>query len=356
MRKFLSILGTTLFFSGLAGAAEPPASEAPVPGPNSVEAKESTDAEDKETTTSDDKSDVDAASKKDEGKKDKSDSKKDKSKKPPPDPWLFYSTSTVLFDTNINHDQTEESSFARIFGLGAVYRRSLKSTDYEVIYEINHHEHTVNRWDRYSHYLRASAERPLSQKWSLEMIAEMNLKGSIDDADLSDEYLLLPRLAYNINKQDRLRFFAVYRLRKYPDQAERDAINRYAGVQFRHKFKGGRALEFGYRYELNNAEGPRYDYLRRTYDVEFTTPLSRRDNLQLEAKLRPRDYDARLVDVGNENVLREDRTWMLTANLVHTLSKHRDLNLYYKYETQGSNDPDKEYGSHLIAVSLIQRW
>lgn len=291
-----------------------------------------------------------------EKEKEKVQDKEEGEKKSPPDPWTFYLSASAIYDTNINHDEEDKNAYGRVLGLGMNYRRSKEPYDYEVIYEAFHHEYTENHWDRVSHYLRTSIEKSLSQRWNAEMIGEISLKGSTEDRDLSDQYILLPRLEYRLSRQDRLRFYGAYRIRNFEEDPERDAINRYIGIEFRRKLPGRRSFDIGYRYETNRAESARHHFFRSTYSLEFTTPVAGHDMLMIEAKYRPRKFEQRLVDVGNTEVLRRDRDLILAASLVRPLSRGLDLEFDYKYEKRSSNDVDREYGAHLMIVSLKRRW
>ncbi len=270
------------------------------------------------------------------------------SKKTKEQPLTFDLSYTHLFDSNINQEKNHiDAVNANVLGLRINYRQPWG----EASYEVGRHFYPAvagNR-DRLSHNFRLAGGRPLSKRLTLETVGEISLKGSTEDRDLSDQYVLSPRLEYRLNSENRLRLLAAYRIRRYPDDAERNALNRYVGLEYQRRFQGGRRLEVGYRFETNRARGARNDYRRQTFSADYILPLSPRDRLTFEATYRPRRYISRRLDSG---ALRRDRNIILGASYLRTLRSDLDFLLGYRFEKRNSNDPRRGFNEHTLAGTV----
>jgi hypothetical protein len=194
----------------------------------------------------------------------------------------------------------------------------------------------------------------------METSGEIGLKGSTEDRELADRYMLEQEFQFRLSKQNRLNFGGALRLKRYDDNPGRNAFNPYVEGGFEQRLGGGRKWEIGYRYETNRSQNERFKYIRWTYSAEFTTPLMRQGWLTVEAKYRPQKY-ARLVEIELEDgddieVPRRDQRWILGAEWRFPLWRNLELGANYKFETRSSNDPDKKFNAHLMGVSLMYRW
>ncbi|MGH9943243.1 MAG: hypothetical protein ACRD9R_12920 [Pyrinomonadaceae bacterium] len=277
----------------------------------------------------------------------------------PPRQWAFYVTLANVFDSNVNRDEDKIRSFGAVGGVGLYYRNRAEDPTFEFNYEVGQHRFSgTDRWNRTSHKFLASHERELSRRFTAETTGEISLKGSTEDRDLTDSYNAEQVLEYRITRRHRLNLSGVFRHRRYEDDPERNAINLYAEGGYEQRLRGNRSLEMSYRYETNDARSTRHDYIRRTFGAEFTTPLTRGGRLQMEARYRPRSYISRLVEVDDDDreELRRDRTWTFGAEWRRPVSRGLELGLLYHFETRSSNDPDRNYKSHLTAMTLTYRW
>jgi hypothetical protein len=273
---------------------------------------------------------------------------------PPPSsrPLTFHFNNLYLYDSNINHsgDDPRETRGA-VFGLQALYRLPAERPELVLSYEIARHFHTAEEWDRLSHQFRADWERKLSDRWAIETVGEVSLKGSTEDRDISDQYVFSPRLEYRFNRQNRLRGYGAYRIRKFDGGPDRDARNHYFGAEYAYRSGGVRRLDVGLRYEENRAEAERYRYTRWTYYAELTNPVTRRDRVVLEARFRPRQYEFRTID-DDDDILRYDKNWILSGAWIHTFQERLDLSLEYRFETRNSNDPEEDFDQHSVGLAL----
>lgn len=265
------------------------------------------------------------------------------------DPFSFDLSVTHLIDTNVNQENDETDRVnANVLGLRINYKRP----NFEAFYEVGRHFYpqVAEDRDRVSHNLRAALDRELSKRFNLQTVGEISLKGSTEDRDISNQYVFSPRLEYRLSKSDRLRLIGTYRLRRFPDDPGRDALNRYATLQWQHRFAGKQQLEFGYRYETNRADVERNDYRRQTLSTTLTLPLRDKDRLTLELSYRPRRFLSRTLD--DDKTLREDRNAIFAASYLRPLSAKTDVLLGYRFERRTSNDPGKGFREHTLAATV----
>ena len=97
--------------------------------------------------------------------------------------------------------------------------------------------------------------------------------------------------------------------------------------------------------------------MRRTYGAHFTTPLFRKlqDLLTLDVRYAPRLY-ARQIKVDGVRVPRRDRRWVADVLYERPLRRDVRMGLNYRYETRSSNDPEKNFNSHLFGVTFAFDW
>ena len=266
-------------------------------------------------------------------------------------PFTFFLSLGGIYDSNINHDEDPVRAYGGFLGGGIRF----ETDDFYAEYEIASHRysHIETGWSRVSHRLETSYEHDLSKKLELELVGEAALKGASEDRDLGDEYVLKPRLNYDLSDSQRVRLYGAYRLRRYGDvDPLRDANNYYAGVQFRQRLGSGH-LDAEYRWELNRSKGPRNQYNRQTYGLEYTTPLAGGlHQLVIEARYRPVQYWHRRIDNEEDEGLRRDVRWIGTVDAGFALSRHISIHPTYRYERRTSNDPEEEWDAHLGILSV----
>jgi hypothetical protein len=276
--------------------------------------------------------------------------------------WAFYVTATSLSDSNINHDEEGLRSFGLVGGAGVYFRNRPERPTFEFTYEVGRHAYTrTDRWDRTSHALRVNSERALGLRLVSETTGEVSFKGTTEDRELTNRFGLKQKFQFRLTRADRFNLAAAYRLKRYTEgDRGRDSVNPYVEGGYERRLGGGRRVEVSYRYETNRSRNERFRYLRRTYGLEFTTPLTRRGVLRAEARYRPQKY-ARLVEVelpGGEEVdlPRLDRRWIFSADWRRGLGRGLELDLLYKYERRVSNDPDRNFTARAAGVGLTYRF
>jgi hypothetical protein len=265
-------------------------------------------------------------------------------------------------DSNIDHDDRDVRSFGLVPSVGVHFQSSLEKPALQLDYETAFHSYTnSSRWDRASHKARASYERKLASWLYSETVGEMTIKGSSEDRELSNQYVLGQEFELRASRSRRFKVFGAYRLKRYSDDPGRNAINPYVGGAFEQRFAGGRSLGVSYRYDKNRSQNARNRYIRWTYGAEFKTPFLRRDALlTVEARYRPQLY-ARTIEIEDEDgddhdVTRKDRRWIVGGSWQRPLNENLALGLGYRFEARRSNDVGKNFNSHLGGVTLTYRW
>jgi hypothetical protein len=272
--------------------------------------------------------------------------------------WLTMSLSSV-FDSNVDDDEQSVNSFGLVPSVGLHFQNDAEKPSFEADYEVGFHRYTnTEKYNRLSQNLTASYRRQLSRKWQARTTGEISLKGSSEDRDVNNQYILEQQLQYRLNPDNRLRLFGAYRLKHYPlEDIGKNAVDPYIGARFDRKLKGGRGWEILYRYDKNRSQDPKDRYVRRTYGAQFTTPVfrKRQDLLTVDVRYAPRLY-ARQVKVDDVRMPRRDKRWALDVLYERPLGSDMRMGLNYSYETRNSNDPDKNFNSHQFGVTFAFNW
>lgn len=256
-----------------------------------------------------------------------------------------------LYDTNIDHDEIETAATGTSYGAVVRFKTGDKLPVFRVRYEIanNYFNNSNNRWNRITHDLTTAFEAG-TRRLSFETTANMNLKGSIEEREITDYYSIKESVKYRFDKRNRIIGFGTYRIKRYQDNPLKNAKNPIGGVNFEHSFGKGRVLEVGYRYERNKAEQTQYSYNRSTYKAEFKTPVVGKSILSLDAQYRQYKYDT--VNLIN----RRDNKWIADAQLDIPISKRFVLSPSYRFESRRSNVTGKNYNANLFGVTLRFKW
>lgn len=272
--------------------------------------------------------------------------------------WLSLSLSSV-FDTNINHDEESLNSFGLVPSAGLHFRDKAEKPSFEADYEVSLHRYTkTNAYDRVSQNLTVAYRRQVGRKWQARTTGEVSLKGSSEDRDVNNQYVLEQQMQYRLNPSNKVRAFAAYRVKRYPIvDSGKNAIDPYLGARFDQTLKGERAWGLIYRYDKNRSQDPKDRYVRWTYGAQYNTPLFRQhdDRLTIDLRYAPRLY-ARQVKVDGVRVPRRDQRYVLDVLYERPLRQDMQMGLNYRLEKRISNDPKKNFNSHLLGVTFAFNW
>jgi|SRR5215510_12773493 len=269
----------------------------------------------------------------------------------------FSATLATSFDTNINHDPQGVTSYGLVPSLGVHFQNSVEKPSFEIEYEIAAHSYTNStEWDRVSQDLVMSYRRHLFGAWSTRTESEITLKGSSEDRELNNQYVLGQQLEYRLNENNRLQFAGAYRVKRDPVDSGSNAIDPYFGIRFIRKLAGDKRLALSYRYDKNRTWDPKNRYIRWAYEAEFTTPIvDRRTRLSFDLTYKPRLY-GRTVRVDGGRVPRRDGRWIFETQFERVLRSDLRMVFVYRFERRDSNDPEKDFQSNQAGLALTYRW
>jgi hypothetical protein len=269
----------------------------------------------------------------------------------------FSATLATSFDTNVNHDPQGVRSFGLVPSLAVHFQNSVEKPSFEIEYEIAAHSYTNSKeWDRVSQNLLMSYRKHLFGGWSTRTESEITLKGSSEDRELNNQYVLRQQLEYRINQNSRLQLVGAYRVKRDPVDSGSNAIDPYAGVRFIQKLSGDKRWALSYRYDKNRSRDPRNRYIRWAYEAEFAMPIvNRRNRLSFDLTYKPRLF-GRTVRVGGERVPRRDGRWIFETKFERVLRSDLQMVIRYRFERRDSNDPDKLFKAHQVGFALTYRW
>lgn len=269
-----------------------------------------------------------------------------------------FTSVTTAFDSNVNRDTDDLDSLGAVAGLGVIFKNNPLRPTLEVKYEAGFHQYSnTNRWDRVSHHLRTAWDRRLTRRLYFEQVGEVAIKGSTEDHELSNQGMLSPRLEYRFVRWLRLRAEGAWRVKRYDDTPDRNAFNRYGGLELAGRHASGLRWTIGARAELNATVSQRQRYERRTWYIEFATPLTKRDRIEFGVAHRHQRYPYRFVDVPQgPDVLRRDVRIEPELEWLHALSDRVELRLGYGFDGRDSNDSRRDYRSHQGVLGILTRW
>jgi hypothetical protein len=274
--------------------------------------------------------------------------------------WVSMSLASV-FDTNITHDEQQLGSFGLVPSFGFHFRDNAERPSFEADYEVAVHQYTnTDEFDRVSHNLSAVYRRQIAKHVYSKTTTEISLKGSSEDREVNNNYIFEQQLQYRFPFNVRVAGFAAYRLKRYPlIEQDSNSIDSYVGAKVEQRLRGDRRVELTYRYDHNRAWDPRNNYIRRTYTLEFQTPLSirRRDSLSAELRYSPRDYQNRTTRVDRIRVPRHDDRWVFSVIYERLIRPNLSMAFAYEHEKRDSNDIDKRFTSNVFGLTFtFDKW
>jgi hypothetical protein len=272
-------------------------------------------------------------------------------------PLSVFLTTTGMYDSNIEHDATDQQTYGGALGLGLTLERSGRVHGIEAQYEVAAHRYaTTDRWNRISQQFEGAYTLKPAPWLRLQTAVEGSLKGNSEDRDLGNQYALKPRLELRPTRLTSIRFTGAYRLKQDERERAKDADNTYLAVEIRQGRESGGELTLGVRRESNHSNGLDDRYRRMLYTLELSSPSSARDVLVFTANYREQRYRYRRVDVSGVSLLRRDQRVTAGLEFTHRFTPAMESTLGYAFETRGSNDPEKEYVAHLVSFAVRHRW
>lgn len=270
--------------------------------------------------------------------------------------WSVELSHWTVFDSNIDHELLATRDVGMVFGIGLGWKGRTRRSRIELDYGLAGHRYrTTDAWNRVSHHVLASFQ-PRGVRWlGLETVGEVSLKGSTEDRELGNQYQLVQRLEPRLARGTSIRLDGALRLKRYAEDGQRNATNRYLEAELRQRL-GGARLDLGSRREINDAVGARNRYTRWIHQAALRLSMGGGDELELAMKVKSQRYPERLVKVNGVSVPRQDQRLVPSLSWAFGLTDRLGLRLEYKFERRTSNDPGKEFAAHLVALGFTCRW
>ncbi|MEZ4703287.1 MAG: hypothetical protein R2834_23360 [Rhodothermales bacterium] len=262
-----------------------------------------------------------------------------------------------VYDSNIDHNDEDTRSYGYVPALHLRLFNAVEDPWITVDYVVARHAYTNSeRWDRISNLFSMAFTPHLSGRLRSATTVEASLKGSSEDRDLANQYQVVQEFEYRFTRDHRLFLYGTYRVKRFPDSPEDNALKPNAGLVFQRRMDRGERVEFEARYERNIEALSVSGYSRWTYSAEYRTPITRYGGqAQLKAKYRSKLYDERLVELDDVDYLRQDHNWSMELELNKRVSRNLDLLLGYEYEFRNSNDPSKYFDASLFMLMVSYR-
>lgn len=261
--------------------------------------------------------------------------------------------SSGIFDSNLDHDETELDSY----GASSIARARLRARPFTLEYQAGLDRFTrTKKWDRMTHRLAAEGYGSMSN-WRAGARLEATAGESSDDREpLGATYLIEPELEYRINDENRVSLLGRYQIRHFGGEESRQDRTWLSGAEFKRQSGSKQWWSFRYRYEAANTSVPRNRYRRHTWLAYSRTKVTSHDELLLGLSFSKRRYPNRLIEIEigdyEYEELRRDTRWTYRISWAHTLSDALRLEAAYTLDRQNSNDEDKLFRAHRFGLSM----
>jgi hypothetical protein len=270
--------------------------------------------------------------------------------------WYAKASITGTFDSNFDHEPVGTKSFGAIPTLDLGYQLQNDKNRFQLQYTIGVPKYSnFARYNRRGQYFRAAYRRDLGKGWNAETEFEALFKGTNEDRELNNQFIVTQKFNYRFMKKNKLGFYGVYRLKRNSDDPNANGKNPQIGVKYTRELTKKIDLNSGFRYDNNIANGERQRYIRRTFSTGLSYAPTTRDTIDFEARYAPRLY-GRLIDVNGLDVPRSDKKMTFDVNWRHECKSNFGMENSYTFEKRTSNDVDKKYQNHQVVVSLFYRW
>jgi len=265
-----------------------------------------------------------------------------------------------VFESNIDHDPEATPSVGLVPSLHLRVQDRPEDAWLTVDYALARHAYSnTDRWDRTSHQIRVAALREVADDVETITEAELSIRGSSEDRDISNQMQLRQSAEWRISRAVRAEGYATLRYKANPEVPGDRAFRPNAGLALQHRWPSGVRLELGGRYETNIEADPEGRYRRWTTDAELRLPTGRGAYVEAEARYRTRHYPSRFAEEadGDEtDALREDRQWTLGATWHRPLLPRLGAEVGVELDRRTSNDAGKHYVAGAARLGLVYRF
>lgn len=270
--------------------------------------------------------------------------------------FVYLMTTSALFDSNLDHDESPVGAYGGVFGMGIEFRNRRDQPTFEFAYGLAGHRYSIAApWNRISHGGTIGVTLRPSGRLAVATALEATFRGSSEDRDLSDQFKASQGLAWRFLRRTKLEVLGAARIRRFPTTSERDARNLYAEAELTQGLSRSVDWSGGFRLERNDADSNRYSYVRETISSELEIDGGTM-RLAIEGKFRRQQYLARLANPEVPTALRLDHRLQIGLDWTVVPRGGFDITLSYGFERRLSNEAEKGFLAHQIGLSLTRRW
>jgi hypothetical protein len=270
--------------------------------------------------------------------------------------WSIKARLFTTFDSNFDHEPIGTKSVGLIPSVEAGYQLQKDRHRLQFQYTIGVPRYSnFSEYNRRGQYFKSAYRYTIGKGWSTETELEALLKGTNEDRELNNQYIVTQKLNYRVTKKDKLGLYGAFRLKRDSVDPNQNAKNPQIGIKYTRQLTKKMEVYGGFRYDSNIARGLRQRYIRKTYSAGADIALTKNDAIGIEFRYAPRLY-GRLIEVNGADVPRSDKKSTLDINWKHAFSSRFGIETNYQFEKRTSNDVDKIYNNHQFVISFYYRW
>jgi len=264
---------------------------------------------------------------------------------------------STVYDTNIDHEAVPVASHGGIVRLATGLQTARSDPFLRAEYQLAVHRFPnadSDRWNRVTHDANVELLVPLGRALELLVGGEMRLGAHTEDLERVNQFTVYPELEVRFSREVRFGVYAAQRMRRYAESIGRDVTNQLVGAELQHRWGASRGRwRLGGRYERNESDWEPHRFRRLRGRLTLEAPLRESTLLALTGEYSWRRYEARIIDLDADEVLRTDRRWTPSAYLSQRLGGRRwELRLGYEYEYNQSNDSAETYRAHRMEFMI----
>lgn len=258
-----------------------------------------------------------------------------------------------VYESNIDHSDEPVESYGYVPAARVRFRNRAQDPTLVFTYVVARHDYSnTTRWDRVSHNGRGVFMSELSDAVRPTTIGEVSIRGSSEDRDISDQYGLHQELELRLTRSHRLTGYGGVVWKRPPGDPDDNAFKPRVGLEYDRRLGGGQRFKLNVRHEWNREKLERGGYRRWKIETSYELPATATSTVELGVEYRIKRYGARFVEIDDEDFLRRDYRWNLSASWRQRFLRRLLLDVTYEFETRDSNDPEKRFGAHAVTFGL----
>jgi hypothetical protein len=271
--------------------------------------------------------------------------------------WSVDLTVSGIYDSNPDRDEEDEQGTGGLlagFAVGRQNRATRPSLQGQYAVTARTYSHSA-RWNRVSHRLRADYERRVAKRWSAGAAAFISLNVPTPEFPRADQLVFIPSLEFQPSRLHRARIYLALRERWYRDSLRSSAFSPYGGIDYRLRLGPWHYGDLWYRLERNNAELAAYRFVRSSWGIDYTRPLTVRQRVRVGLIHRSDHYD-QPFDLGTLRIDQTYERWILSGSWMRDVDRVWRLQADYRFLSGRPSGPEPDFESHRFAGTIRYHW